>query len=484
VLPLGRVVRWAPLAVGSLALLVFLLWYWNPAYRYDEYLVAVARTQLSWGDLFRVITEADPAAGPLYLLMKPWTALSSDPWWTRLPSVIAMAIAVGALVALIQASVNARAAVFAGLLLITLPVISRWAQDNRMYAPATACAVLAVLSWWRWVAGGSRRWSVAYGAAVVGMGLFHLYALTVIPALVLAALWMPGPRRSTLLRTIVPPAIALIVLLPHIYLNISNPTGSPSNPAVSLRSVVDLVDAGGRWITVAAGLLAVAGSVWAWRFRERRALVALGMGWVLIPFVSFVGVRAVSEIPTLASRYYVFALPGACVLAALGLEALFRFWRPGAIVGLGIVAALALPGQVSVRSPGSHDVNTFRLGLLLRQPELAGLPVVAATRTLELIVDASTYPVRVITPPTAAAQPVVVVVTRDSVVNAGIPYRYADSSWRPVLQCTLGGARERRVVLEVVAMPGAGFPAGDADTLARQLNAAISRSRCVAVPPG
>src|SRR5262245_35432106 len=109
-----RHARWLPLIFAGLALLVYGLWYWNPAYRHDEYLVAVSRTQLSWNELLRVITTADPGAGPLYLLMKPWTAISSDPAWTRIPSVIAMAVATGTLVAFAMASIDTRTAVFAG----------------------------------------------------------------------------------------------------------------------------------------------------------------------------------------------------------------------------------------------------------------------------------------------------------------------------------------------------------------------------------
>ena len=200
----GRLAQSMPLVFGVLGLSVYLLWYWNPVYQFDEYLVAVARTRLSWREMFSVIAGRDPAAGPLYVLMKPWTALSSDPWWTRLPSVIAMAIAVGGLVAFTRESVDTKTAVFAGLLMVVLPVNSRWAQDNRMYAPAAACAVIAVLFWWRSVTGPSRRWSAGYGVAVAAMGLLHLYTLTLIPALVFAAIWVPGSRRAIMLRTMVP----------------------------------------------------------------------------------------------------------------------------------------------------------------------------------------------------------------------------------------------------------------------------------------
>src|SRR4051794_3197864 len=71
----ARLVARLPLVFGVLALVVFAAWYWHPAYRYDEYLVAVARARLSWRDLLRVIATTDPAPLLLYVLMKPWAAV-------------------------------------------------------------------------------------------------------------------------------------------------------------------------------------------------------------------------------------------------------------------------------------------------------------------------------------------------------------------------------------------------------------------------
>src|SRR4051812_44323014 len=72
--------------VGAIALAIFAIGYWIPAYRYDEYLVAVARADLSWRQLVRHIVTADPAPGAWYVLMKAWATVSSDSTWTRIPS--------------------------------------------------------------------------------------------------------------------------------------------------------------------------------------------------------------------------------------------------------------------------------------------------------------------------------------------------------------------------------------------------------------
>jgi mannosyltransferase len=426
--------------------------------------------------LLRVIAT-HPGGGPHLLLLKPWVAISSDPVWTRLPSVIAMAIAVGGLVAFVRRAVDTPTAVSAGLLMILLPATSRWAQDNRPYAFATACIVIAVLCWWRSITGGSARWSVLYGAAVVAAGLFHLYALTVVPALVLAALWVEGDRRSALLRTIVPPAAAAIVLLPHLALNALHPTGTPSNPPVSLRSLAALVVGNYEGIILPAvmALLAIGGSLWAWQSPGRRAIVALGVGWVMLPVLSYVLARSLLGMPTLAPRYVIFLFPGGCLLAALGLAALYARWRAAAVVALVVVALIAVPQQVAVRSVAAHKPATDRLGSLLRQPELAGLPIVALKPGVERTIDAATYPDRIRTPLNATPRAVAVIVWagRPKIARSHSPYLVTGSPWQPAIRCTPGPTS-----ILVMAKPEASVPTGDPARLARRLNAAVPGARC------
>ena len=470
-----------PFVFGGFALLVFGLWYWNPFYRYDEYLVAVGRTSLSWDELLHVITTVDPAPGPLYLLMKPWVAVSSDPWWTRIPSLVAMAVAVGGLVAIARGAVGRSTAASAGLLLIALPGASRWAQDNRMYALATAFVVLAVLCWWRSLHSDRRLWSVAYGAAVVGMGLSHLYALAVIPALVIAALWVPGSRRSNLLRTVVPPAVASVVLLPHVYLNLAHPTGSPTNPPVSARTLVnDATKNFGRWSSLVVGLLATGGAILAWRIPERRPAVVLGVAWVVVPLACFVLARGLLDMPTLSSRYFVFVLPGACLVAALGLSALAARSRVAAVLALVVVFALVLPSQVRVRSEGAHSPSLLRLRVLLHRPELAGLPVTTAAAAPVWMVGAATYPDRILVPPDATPQPVAIVVGPRYVPKgqAGNPYVREDGGWGTAITCEQNWSPK----VHIIVAPGATVPGGDPEALAETLSEAVRGYRC-AVPP-
>ncbi|MEI8080958.1 MAG: glycosyltransferase family 39 protein [Actinomycetes bacterium] len=471
-----------PLVFGLLGVAVYSLWYWNPAYRYDEYLVAVTRTRLPWRELLSIITTTDPGPGPLYLLMKPWTAVSSDPNWTRVPSVCAMAIAVAALVALAQRATDRTTAVFAGVTMLALPATSLWAQDNRMYALATMCTVLAVALWWRSIGSASRWWSVGYGVAVAGMGLFHLYSLTVLPVLLAVALLIPVKvaghgRRVALLKTLIPAAIAFVVLLPHIYLNLRHPTGSPSNPPLTLGSLSDifLESFGGRWLAALVILLCLTGMIFGWLTPNQRPVVLLAVGWALFPLLCFMVARGLFGIPTLIARYYVFAIPGACLLAALGLAALFRWWWPAAVVIAALVVVAGIPEQVAVRSVDSHRVDAYRIVELIRQPALAGLPVVAANEKLGLRVDAASYPQTLLTGWNAAATPVAVVVDEVAgTTNPQIPYLTAGNPWATVVRCAVGSVGS----VSIVALPQAQIPLGTPTELAQTLNAAVPGARC------
>ena len=134
-------------------------------------------------DLARMTRTIDAATGPYYLLMHGWTALAgTSPTALRLPSALAMAVAAALTARLGAVLVGRRAGLLAGLLFAVLPVTSRYGQEARPYALATLLAVLATLllvgalrrpGRWRWA---------GYAVAVAALGLFHLLALTLLAA--------------------------------------------------------------------------------------------------------------------------------------------------------------------------------------------------------------------------------------------------------------------------------------------------------------
>ncbi|MEU9512769.1 glycosyltransferase family 39 protein [Micromonospora sp. NPDC048169] len=292
-------------------------------------------------DLFRMTRTIDAATGPYYLLTHGWTALAgTSPTALRLPSALAMTVAAALTARLGAVLVGRRAGLLAGLLFAVLPVTSRYGQEARPYALATLLAVLSTLllvealrrpGRWRWA---------EYAAAVAALGLFHLLALTLLAAHALVVLLVAArgssaagldPPRPADARTDSdgtrrkPMVLAwwMVALL----------------PAVLLVTPLALVAGGQRgrqldWVDPARlpdlaalpGALAQSGVVGGFVL----ALAALGsarMGRrallpaaaVLLPVLLVFAVGTV--VPLWVTRYLVFTVPFACVLAGAALAA-------------------------------------------------------------------------------------------------------------------------------------------------------------------
>ncbi|MCM0678632.1 glycosyltransferase family 39 protein, partial [Micromonospora phytophila] len=181
---------WVAPALATLAVGLFGLGHAQP-WR-DELATWSAATR-PVGDLIRLTGTVDAATGPYYLLLHGWVTIFGDSATAlRLPSALAMATAAGLTAVLGRRLLGARAGLLAGLLLAVLPGTSRYAQEARPYALASSLAVLAALllvraldrpTWPRWA---------GYAAAVAGLGLAHLLALTLLAAhavVVLLAWW-------------------------------------------------------------------------------------------------------------------------------------------------------------------------------------------------------------------------------------------------------------------------------------------------------
>jgi mannosyltransferase len=277
--------KWFLPALFVVALVVYGAFVWRPVFWVDEYLTqsAIARP---WPDLFGWITTRDPALGPYYVVMKIWSSVSISLFWIRLPSVMAMAAAVVVVAALVRRLTNMRTACLVAGVLLLMPNISRFAQENRPYAFAILCTVGAAALWQRSLdKDRSPWWTAGYGAAVAGMGLAHLYTLTLIPALVASALARPaGQRRSAFWRTVVPAAIAVAVISPHIYLNFAHPTGSPTDGPLTVSSLVRLVRAMMPYeLAAALGAISILGVIASARQRVYRPLLVLALAWTVIP---------------------------------------------------------------------------------------------------------------------------------------------------------------------------------------------------------
>jgi mannosyltransferase len=458
----------------------------RPVFWVDEYLTQVAIAQ-PWPDLMQQIVTSDPGPGPYYLAMKIWSAVSSAPGWMRLPSVVAAAGAVVLFAVLVRRLTDTMTAALAAAVLLVLPNVSRYAQEHRPYAFALLFSVLAVTLWHisvtrdRSAGARSRWWSAGFAVAVAGMGLAHLYTLTLLPALTVAVVAGPAEdRRRRLERTMVPAALAVLAISPHIWLNLAHPTGSPTDPPLSAGSMLYVVgQMMPRELAASLAVLALVGFAVGMRRARLRPAVTLAVVWVLVPVVLLLVAKATADLPVTRVRYLVFVMPGVAWLVALGLRHLARL-SPAVTIFLVIaLAVIGLPRQIDIRQVDGHHTDQA-LGPLLRGARALGMPVVTANPQAVRLVNAATYPEVLLTKRAQrSAAGYVAVVERidfsDS-VDADFPY-YRSGRWRPVVRCPL--PQSFVLVVESTRLPAR--PSDASDLAARLRQASAGRVPCSAV---
>jgi mannosyltransferase len=146
---------------------------------------------LSLRDLAHLLNTIDAVHGFYYLLMHAWVAVGSSPAVLRIPSVLAMIVAVVLTTILAQRLTGSGwAGLFAGLVMALTPAITHYAQTARSYAMVVACVVASTLALLGALnaeaagatgARGARRW-VLYAVLVTLGGYLNEMSLLVLAA--------------------------------------------------------------------------------------------------------------------------------------------------------------------------------------------------------------------------------------------------------------------------------------------------------------
>jgi mannosyltransferase len=295
------------------------------------------------GDLFRLAANIDGVAVAYYLLMHGWITLFGDSVTAlRLPAALSLAGAAALIVVLGGRLFGRRVGLIAGLLFAVAPSTSRYAQEARPYALATLFAVLATLllvralerpGWWRWA---------GYAAALVGLGLSHLLATSLVlghAVAVLLAWHRRHDRRLTRWPLALVPAILVLAPLARLgrdqqarqlsWVRPPTLTDLPDLPGDLLQS--------GTFGGLLVGLAAV-GAV----SRGRWGVVLAACG-LLPAALLYVGGLVT---PLWVPRYLLFTVPFACLLAAGPLAPLRLRWALPVVALAGLLGA---PAQASLR---------------------------------------------------------------------------------------------------------------------------------------
>lgn len=309
-----------------------------------------------WEQFVELVRAESGSQVLYYSLLRAWSAIGHSEVWLRLPSAL---FAVATLVVchrLARRLFDRRVALVALALLGVNPFFVFYAQEARGYTLATLLVTAATLALVSAVESGRRRawWGYALLASLAAYA--HLLSLFVVVAHALSLLALRQDDRDR--RALLLSGGLGAVLLAPLALLVWGGSGQVSGVArPSLRDVLDVavVLAGNRgWLAnlvIAAAWLAGAMAAvevvrrhgrgpQAWRW-------ALVVAWSVVPGALAAALSTTS--PVLSARYLIVALPGLCLLAALGLV---RLAEPR-LLGATLVVVLALSGVRIVDRAGA-----------------------------------------------------------------------------------------------------------------------------------
>ena len=330
-------------------------------------------------DLFRLTAQIDGVTAPYYLLMHGWIAAFGDsPTALRIPALLGMAGAAALTTRLGERLFDTRTGLLAGLLFAVVPSTSRYGQEARGYALATLLSVTATLLLLNALARpDARRWA-GYAASVAGLGLTHLVSLILLSGQAVAVLG--AARRDPELRcrrrwliALAPVALLLtpVALLGH-------RQQDQQLAWVSPPSLGDLCTLPGAVLQTGAvgGILvglAILGAV-----QGGRAGALLGLGILAPVALLFLG-GLVTEL--WVPRYLVVLVPFACLLAA---SALAPLRLRAALPVVAVVCLLGAPTQAHIRRthewPRDRPVDYQRAAAVITTHRLPGDGIVFSPR--------------------------------------------------------------------------------------------------------
>jgi mannosyltransferase len=364
------------MAIPPLATFVIMVWgIRGPSYWRDE-AATLSAAQRPFGNLLRTLGNIDAVHGAYYVLI--WVMVrigGTGELVTRLPSAVAMAVAAVAVTALGRRLISLRAGLASGLVFAVLPQVSLYGQDARPYAIVVALAAVASYLLVRVMdaedARQRNRWLAWYALCLAALGIVDIFGLLLVPAhAVTVALRLvrereaeAGTARSLGLGWLAAVVAGVVLVSPVLVLGyVQKGTLSWLTPPGlgSVKQLRTLIGTGTLVNTVA--LVVVAGIVVSAILGRQRlrgawpgSVPALALPWLILPPAILLIGSLITPLYTL--RYVLLCLPAIALLVGAGLSSFG--WVLGT-AGLVLVAVLAWPTQLQVRTPDGHSDNIRR----------------------------------------------------------------------------------------------------------------------------
>jgi mannosyltransferase len=345
---------------------------------------------LSLHQLARLLRHVDAVHGLYYVVMHGWMVVGTSPTVMRIPSVIAMVVAVALTVITGRRLTGSGwGGLFAGLIVALTPTISYYAQTARSYALVFACVVGSTLALLHALAAETRpageagsparfpagRW-LLYAAALVVGGYLNELSLLVVAAHAITVLLARYGRR-VMLHWAATAAVSVILVLPLAALSAREDAAVAWIPRPGLWSLRILFhDYFGASTAVAVLLFCCAVAAVLPPLQRGRRVPGpawWGQGGVSLPSVAapllvVPGVLLILESlvarPLYVDRYVLYGEAGAALLAGAGALRIGRWlagatgrrmlvWVPGVLVCV-LSLVLQLAPQQRVRTPQSR----------------------------------------------------------------------------------------------------------------------------------
>jgi mannosyltransferase len=316
-----------PLAVGLglLGWVVNFVGSWIPSFWGDEAAsIMSAERPLAtlWGELGRI----DAVHGAYYLFLHFWISVfGASELSVRLPSTIAVGVAVAGIVVLGDRLINRRVAVLAGLVCVVLPRISYMSAEGRSYAIGTAAAVWLTLFFATLLGRRVTRllpW-LAYGLALAASIYLFFYFVLIAAVHGLALLASPT-RRVLLRRWFAALGVTVIVAAPILVYGLAEHgqiTFLAHRGYATVNRIVIMQWFGNGWLAAVGWALIAVGIVALLRSRSEHRMLLIG--WLLLPtLVLLIGNTFVAPMYTV--RYLSFCAPAAALFVAIGIDAIAR----------------------------------------------------------------------------------------------------------------------------------------------------------------